>query len=136
MRIIGDTNIPFLSYRKIALSISMVIIVAGLAYQLLGPGLNLGIDFVGGTQVTIKFRSEPDLGQLRATMSDLDVGRPLLQRFDEAEKYEDVALVVCRIFRLCEAFDINVASEAALSFMVVTANTVWASKLMLLPRSI
>ena len=88
MRIIGDTNIPFLSYRKIALSISMVIIVAGLAYQLLGPGLNLGIDFVGGTQVTIKFRSAPDLGQLRATMADLDTGTPSLQRFDEAEKHE------------------------------------------------
>ena len=43
MRIIGDTNIPFLSYRKIALSISMVIIVAGLAYQFLGPGLNLSL---------------------------------------------------------------------------------------------
>ena len=88
MRIIGDTNIPFLSYRKIALSISMAIIVAGLAYQFLGPGLNLGIDFVGGTQVTIKFRSAPDLGQLRATMADLDTGTPSLQRFDEAEKHE------------------------------------------------
>ena len=88
MRIIGDTNIPFLSYRKIALSLSMILILGGLAYQFLGPGLNLGIDFVGGTQVTIKFRAEPDLGQLRASMADLDVGTPALQRFDEAEKNE------------------------------------------------
>ena len=88
MRIIGDTNIPFLSYRKIALSLSMLVILGGLAYQFLGPGLNLGIDFVGGTQVTVKFRSEPDLGQLRDTMMDLEAGTPSLQRFDEPEKHE------------------------------------------------
>ena len=88
MRIIGDTNIPFLSYRKIALSLSILLILGGLAYQFMGPGLNLGIDFVGGTQVTVKFRSEPDLGQLRDSMMDLKVGTPSLQRFDEPEKYE------------------------------------------------
>ena len=88
MRIIGDTNIPFLSYRKIALSLSILVIIGGLAYQFMGPGLNLGIDFVGGTQVTVKFRSEPDLGLLRETMSDLQTGTPSLQRFDEPEKFE------------------------------------------------
>ncbi|MEE4273144.1 MAG: protein translocase subunit SecF [Thermoanaerobaculales bacterium] len=88
MRIIGDTNIPFLSYRRIALSISLLVIAAGLAYQFLGPGLNRGIDFVGGTQVTLKFRGEPDLDQLRATMADLETGTPTLQRFDEPEKHE------------------------------------------------
>ena len=88
MRIIGDTNIPFLSYRKIALTLSAVIIAAGLAYQFLGPGLNLGIDFVGGTQVTLKFREEPDLGNLRSAISGLTSGTPLIQTFDEAEKHE------------------------------------------------
>ena len=88
MRIIGDTNIPFLSYRKIALLLSLLAIAGGLAYQFLGPGLNLGIDFVGGTQVTLKFREQPDLGQLRAAIDDLTVGTPTIQRFDEAEKNE------------------------------------------------
>ncbi len=88
MRIIGETNIPFLSYRKIALTLSALVIAAGLAYELLGPGLNLGIDFVGGTQVTIKFREEPDLGELREAISHLTSGTPLIQRFDEAEKHE------------------------------------------------
>ena len=88
MRIIGDTNIPFLSYRKIAVTLSLLAIVGGLAYQFLGPGLNLGIDFVGGTQVTLKFRDEPDLGILRDSISDLTAGTPVIQRFDEAEKNE------------------------------------------------
>ena len=88
MRIIGDTSFPFLSYRRLALSLSALVIVAGLAYEFLGPGLNLGIDFVGGTQVTLKFREQPDLGDLRAAISSLDVGSPMIQRFDEAEKHE------------------------------------------------
>ena len=88
MRIIGDTNIPFLSYRKIALTLSLLAIAGGLAFQYLGPGLNLGIDFVGGTQVTLKFRDQPDLGALRESISDLTAGTPVIQRFDEAEKNE------------------------------------------------
>ena len=88
MRIIGDTNIPFLSYRKIALVLSAVVIAAGLVYQFLGPGLNLGIDFVGGTQVILKFRDAPDLGAMRSDISDLTAGTPVIQTFDEAEKHE------------------------------------------------
>jgi preprotein translocase subunit SecF len=88
MRIIGDTSIPFLSYRKVAMTLSALAIVGGLAYELLGPGLNMGIDFVGGTQVNVKFNEQPDLGELRASISDLTVGTPLIQRFDEIEKHE------------------------------------------------
>jgi preprotein translocase subunit SecF len=88
MQIIGDTNIQFLQYRKIALTISILVIIIGLGYLQWGPGLNLGIDFVGGTQVTVKFRETPDLGRLRATFDGLEVGTPVIQRFDEEEKNE------------------------------------------------
>jgi len=88
MRIIGETNIPFLSYRKIALSISALLLIAGFAYIAAGPGLNLGIDFVGGTQVTVKFRQAPDLDRLRGAVSEITSGTPEIQRFDEAEKNE------------------------------------------------
>jgi preprotein translocase subunit SecF len=88
MRIIGDTNFPFLSYRRIAITFSLVVIVVGLSYEFLGHGLNLGIDFVGGTQVNVKFKEMPDLGTLRSAIGELAVGSPLIQRFDEPEKHE------------------------------------------------
>jgi len=88
IRIIGDTNIPFLSYRTIAISGSVVAILIGVAFQLLGPGLKLGIDFQGGIQVTLKFRDTPDLAQIRSVLSDLETGEPSLQRYGEAEKNE------------------------------------------------
>jgi len=88
MRIIKKTSIPFLSYRWIAIGISMALILAGLAAIAFGPGLNLGIDFVGGTQVTIKLKQAPNLKKLRKAISKLAVGEPLIQRFDEPEKHE------------------------------------------------
>jgi preprotein translocase subunit SecF len=88
MRIIGETKIPFLRYKWIALGASALVIVAGLAYELAGHGLNLGIDFQGGTQVTVKFQQQPDLGQLRAAVAQLGIGEPVIQRFDEIEKNE------------------------------------------------
>jgi preprotein translocase subunit SecF len=88
MRIIGETNIPFLSYRWIALAVSGTLILGGLGLTFFGPGLNKGIDFVGGTQVTVKFQEEPDLQRLREALAGLDAGTPVIQQFDEIEKHE------------------------------------------------
>lgn len=141
MRIIGDTNIPFLSYRAVALSLSLLVILGGLAYELLGPGLNLGIDFVGGTQVTLKFRNEPDLGKLREIIDELDVGTPSLQRFDEPEKHEilirvenpqgeegDFTAPIIELLHrglnadIGEAFDLNTQGAQALTDMLAAAD--------------
>lgn len=90
MRIIGDTNFPFLRYRKVALTLSLLVILAGVSYEWFGSGLNFGIDFAGGTQVTLKFRQdqEVDPDQLRAAVAELGIGEPVIQRFDEPEKHE------------------------------------------------
>ena len=88
MRIIGDTNFQFLKYKWFALIGSLLVILAGLAYELVGPGLNYGIDFVGGTTVTVRFSDVPDLVRLRETLGRLGTGTPSVQRFDEVEKHE------------------------------------------------
>jgi preprotein translocase subunit SecF len=100
MRIIGETHIPFLSYRKVALSLSAVVVAAGIgliAYGVANPttgiGLNFGIDFAGGTQVIVKFGGLPDLARLRSTLAGLQSGAPVIQRFDEIEKNEIIIRV-------------------------------------------
>jgi preprotein translocase subunit SecF len=141
MRIIGDTSIPFLSYRKVALTLSSLAILAGLAYQFLGPGLNLGIDFVGGTQVTLKFREQPDLGVLRSAIDELTVGAPTIQRFDEAEKNEilirvenpegeegDFASPILELLNrefnaeIGDRFDLNTNGSVNLTILLVSAD--------------
>jgi preprotein translocase subunit SecF len=92
MHIIGETHIPFLSYRKIFVTISAIVVGLGLvwlAVGLLNPaitGLRFGIDFTGGTQVLAKFRDAPDLDRLRAALAPVSPDAPVIQRFDEAEK--------------------------------------------------
>lgn len=88
MRFLSDTHIPFLKYRYVGAALSLLLLAGGVGLMVFGPGLNLGIDFMGGTQVTIKLIEEPDLGQLRTTIADLGWGDPVVQRFDEPEKHE------------------------------------------------
>lgn len=94
MRIIGETHIPFLSYQKLFVTISAIVVGAGLAWIVASffspaiPGLRFGIDFTGGTQVLAKFRDTPDLGRLRSSLSAVSPDAPVIQSYDEAEKNE------------------------------------------------
>lgn len=88
MRILANTNFPFMRYRRIWMGVSLAIIVLGIASMVWGPGLKLGIDFSGGTQLTVKFRTEPDLSRVRRALESLNLGEVTIQRFDEPELHE------------------------------------------------
>lgn len=94
MRIIGETHIPFLSYRKLFITISAIVVGLGLLWLAVGffnpqiTGLRFGIDFTGGTQVLAKFRDAPDLDRLRSALTPVSPDAPVIQRFDEAEKHQ------------------------------------------------
>jgi preprotein translocase subunit SecF len=141
MRIIGDTNIPFLKYRGIALTISLILILAGIGLETWGPGLNLGIDFVGGTQVTLKFQEAPDLTRIRGTLSNLESGTPVIQQFDEAQKHEilirvqnpggvegDFTAPILKLLKaeynpdLGDRFDLNIRGAKELSDLLAVEN--------------
>src|SRR5512139_1878576 len=94
MRIIGETHIPFLSYRKLFVVLSSIVVGGGVLWLVAGllnpsiPGLRFGIDFTGGTQVLAKFREAPDLDRLRESLTGLSADAPVIQRYDEPEKHE------------------------------------------------
>ena len=54
MRLIRETNYDFMSKRKWAFLFSLAIIIPGLISMIARGGLNLGVDFTGGTQVEIQ----------------------------------------------------------------------------------
>ncbi len=68
-------QIDFMKRRYLWFAISGVIIVAG-AVSLGVRGLNLGIDFKGGTQVTFKTHQGYTTDQIRQIAAGPDVGRP------------------------------------------------------------
>ncbi|BCW94287.1 MAG: hypothetical protein KatS3mg007_2181 [Thermoanaerobaculum sp.] len=88
MRFFANTNFPFLRYRRIWMGISLALAALGVASMIWGPGLKLGIDFSGGTQLTLKFKQEPDLSRVRKALEALKLGEVTIQRFDEPERHE------------------------------------------------
>jgi preprotein translocase subunit SecF len=59
-----NTQINFMSQRKGAAIVSMILFIASLI-SLYVNGLNLGLDFTGGTQVQLNFPQAVDLNQIR-----------------------------------------------------------------------
>ncbi len=76
----SDININFLEKRKIALAISAVMLVASLA--LIGfKGLNLGIDFTGGTLVEVRFHQQVSIADIRRAIAPEGYEKAVIQEF-------------------------------------------------------
>jgi len=76
-----DTTFDFMRFRRISFPISALLsIVAILLF--FHPGLNLGIDFRGGTLIELQTKSGPaDIAQMRAKLTALNLGDVQLQSF-------------------------------------------------------
>ncbi len=81
-RLVPDqTNVPFLSFRKIALVFSGVLALMSVVL-LPTKGLNFGIDFKGGTMIEARMPGDAaDIGAMRVALNDLDLGEVALQEF-------------------------------------------------------
>ena len=88
MRFFHDTKIRFMKYRWHWITASTVLNLAALGIIMFGPGFKFGVDFAGGTQLTLKFRSDPDLGRVRRALESLKIGTVSIQRIGENELHE------------------------------------------------
>jgi len=86
LRIVPDnTKFDFMRFRRVSFPISaMLSVIAFVLY--FHPGLNLGIDFRGGTVIEVLEKSgAADLAKMRSTISALNLGDFQLQQFGSAD---------------------------------------------------
>ena len=62
-------NINFMRFRKIAITISLILFVGSIG-SIFTKGLSLGLDFSGGTLVEIQYEDSVDLQEIRGVLSD------------------------------------------------------------------
>jgi len=139
MDIVRNPKVDWLGLKWIFVSISLILIViAGVSVAL--GGLNLGVDFTGGTLVHVKFKEEPQLERIRETLSEAALQAEEVVRFDElslnevqirmgsveGEEAQDVTLESNQIFEALRQeydqsqsetgkLDLNNVSRSALS---------------------
>ncbi|GGD53757.1 protein translocase subunit SecF [Erythrobacter arachoides] len=82
-----DTNIHFLKWRVPFYVVSLVLIALSW-FAVMTNGLNYGVDFAGGQEVTGTFTQEAEapVAELRDTLGQLDLGEPVIQRFGDANQ--------------------------------------------------
>jgi preprotein translocase SecF subunit len=80
MRFFKKTNIDFLKLRKVMYLSSAAVIFAGLI-SLAIKGIDLGIDFRGGTELVLSFAVKPEVSQVRAALGAVGLGQSEIKFF-------------------------------------------------------
>lgn len=83
MEVIGKTNIDFLGMRRVAFTISTLLVLVGVfaTVQIVRGRANLGIDFAGGTSVQVRFEQPVELAKVRRAIAASGFPESELQQF-------------------------------------------------------
>ena len=103
MEFFRNTNIDFLGKKWYFLAFSLVFSVAGVLSMLFWHGIPWGVDFRGGTLVTVKFSHKPDEDAIRAAMDRAGLHNAKIQRIGPVSNNEELI-----------DLDVRETSEAAL----------------------
>lgn len=108
-------NINFMQWRKQAMIVSGVILLICLV-AIMARGLNLGIDFTGGTLVEVGYQSSADLTKVRSALEESGFSDAIVQHFGTSR---DV------LVRIAPRDDLNSAqlSSAMLAALADTSDT-------------
>ena len=82
MELFKQTNFDFLRWKWHFIGASLVLSVAGLVSLAVNGGPKLGIEFKGGTEMSVKFASEPPVEKVRSVLASALPNAPSVQSFE------------------------------------------------------
>jgi preprotein translocase subunit SecF len=98
-QIFSNLNVDWMGKRKPLIAISILVLIAGLASAIgreLTPGgtnaFNLGVDFQGGSVITVKFRDKPSEDKIRESLKAQGVGEAVIQ--SSTDKTDEVLIKI------------------------------------------
>ncbi len=102
IQLFKDVKIDWLADRRIFIIISLLLMLAGLFSAIVRqvtPGgteaFNLGVDFKGGTVITVQFRQRPSPEEIRATLDKVGVKDSIIQPI--ADKNDQVLIKLAQL---------------------------------------
>lgn len=84
MQFFKKTNYDFLRLRKIMYVASALIILAGFV-SLFVRGIDLGIDFIGGTELIVEFDQKPSIGDIRTSLASVGLAQSEIKSYGTGE---------------------------------------------------
>lgn len=79
------THVNFVGSMKLYFTLSIIAIISSIASVAWHGGLNLGIDFAGGTLVQVKFQQTTSTEGLRKALDTIKLGGSIIQQFSPEE---------------------------------------------------
>jgi preprotein translocase subunit SecF len=73
-------DIPFMSYGRLTTTISLITFIISIVF-LSFKGLNLGVDFTGGTLMEVSYNHPADIDKIRQVMDKIDLKDTTVQNF-------------------------------------------------------
>lgn len=114
VQIFSNINVDWMGKRKLFIFISVFVLLAGLlsavGRELFGSSaFNLGVDFRGGTVVTVKFKEKPSVDEIRAALQAQGISDAVIQ--ESIDKADEVLIKVSTLGRRDECPNVDEAGR-------------------------
>jgi preprotein translocase SecF subunit len=106
-----NANYDFLRIRRIAMSVSALVILAGLISMALRGGPNWSIDFTGGVSMRVRFEKPVSEGDVRSVMNRIGLADAEIKRISELGSVPDILI---QFKKTATAGDASTQIESAL----------------------
>jgi preprotein translocase subunit SecF len=83
MEFLQETHFDFMKYRRVWVAISVALVILSVVAVFVHGKLNVGVDFAGGTQLTLKFQEPPEVNEVRSVLAEAGLADAQIQSFGE-----------------------------------------------------